>query len=106
MYDKLFLGVILLAIAFEVAADILFKKWSLDGRNTLLLIGIGLYTIGTIGWAFSLKFESLSKAVSVFMVLNLIAVILAGYFIFKEEVSLVNGAGIILGVVSVVLMGL
>ena len=99
-----FLIIILVATLFEVAADILFKKWSLDGREWLLWVGIGLYTIGTIGWAYSLKFEQLSKAIVVFTLLNLVLVTLAGVIIFNENLSPINKIGILLGIASIILL--
>lgn len=101
---KYFLLIILAAAALEVVADILFKKWSLSGRTVLLAAGIALYVIGTVIWAYSLKFELLSKAISVFTLLNLIAVAAAGFVIFKEDLSLTNKIGFVLGLVAVVLI--
>lgn len=92
------------AIAFEVAADILFKFSFIQNKSIYIWAGVALYTVGTIAWAFSLKYEYLSKAISIFTVLNFIAVIAAGALIFHEQVPLINKVGIGLGVVSVVLM--
>jgi multidrug transporter EmrE-like cation transporter len=91
-------------VALEVVADILFKKWSMNGRAILLAVGIGLYIIGTVAWAFSLKFELLTKAISIFTILNLITVALAGLIIFKENLSLTNKIGFVLGLVAIVLI--
>ena len=101
---KYFLFIILAAVALEVVADILFKKWSMNGRAILLAAGIGLYIIGTVAWAFSLKFELLSKAISIFTILNLIAVAIAGFVIFKEDLSFTNKIGFVLGIVAIVLI--
>ena len=101
---KYFLIIILAAAALEVVADILFKKWSMNGRAILLAAGIGLYIIGTVAWAFSLKFELLSKAISIFTILNLIAVAIAGFVIFKEDLSFTNKIGFVLGIVAIVLI--
>lgn len=96
----------LAAVILEVFADILFKRWSLESKNILLGVGLFFYLIGTMFWAVALKYEYLSKAVSVFTILNFILVILAGVIIFKEDLSLVNRAGIGLGIISVILMEL
>lgn len=99
-----FLLLLVAAVAFETLADTLFKSWSINNRNALLWAGIGIYTIGTFVWAYSLKFGFLSKAISIFTILNLIAVLLVGILYFKEELSPANKFGIILGVLSVVLL--
>jgi multidrug transporter EmrE-like cation transporter len=100
----LFFSLIAAAVALEVVGDILFKKWSLGSKNVILMIGLAIYFIGAIFWAISLKYEFLSKAISVFTILNLIIIALAGVLMFKEDLSLVNKAGIILGIISVILV--
>jgi spermidine export protein MdtJ len=100
----IFFSLIALAVAFEVAGDIFFKKWSLEGRNILLALGLFVYFIGTVFWAVSLKYEYLSKAISVFMVLNILIVVLVGVIYFKENLSLVNKIGIGLAVLSIILI--
>src|SRR3989344_8741297 len=102
----LFFGLILLAILFEVFGDILFKKFALENKNSFLVVGLVIYFIATFFWAISLKYEPLSKAISIFTVLNLIIIVLVGVLIFKENLSLINKIGIILGVISVVLVEL
>lgn len=94
----------LFAVIFEVIADIFLKKWSIESRNILLGAGLFLYFIGTIFWAFTLKYEHLSKAVSVFTILNFALVVLVGVILFKEDLSLVNKIGIGLGIISVILI--
>ena len=102
----LFFGLLILAVALEVIGDIFFKKWALSNQNTLIAAGLAVYFIGTAFWAFSLKYEYLSKAISVFTVLNLVAVVLVGVFLFKDDLTLINKIGIVLGVISVLLIEL
>lgn len=104
MIKILFLILIIIATIFEVIGDIFFKKWALENNRYLLLIGLVIYFIGTIIWAISLKFEFLSKAISIFTILNLILVVLVGILIFKEDISLVNKISILLGIISVILI--
>ena len=99
----IFFGLIALAVVLEVIGDFLFKKWSVNNRNILLFTGLFIYFIGTIFWAISLKYEYLSKAISIFTVLNLV-VVLVGIIYFKEDLSFINKIGIILGITSVILL--
>lgn len=92
------------AVILEVIADIFLKKWALENRNLLLITGLIIYFIGTVFWAISLKYDFLSKAISIFTVLNLIIIVLVGIIIFKEDLSLINKIGIALGVISVILI--
>ncbi len=100
----IFFGLVGLAVALEVVGDIFFKKWSIENKSILIYIGLAVYFIGTVFWAISLKYEVISKAISVFTVLNLIIVALVGLIYFKENISLLNKIGIGLGVVSVFLV--
>lgn len=103
-FKFLFFGLMALAVAFEVVADVLFKKWAIESKNLLFIIGMLIYVVGTIFWAFSLKYEFLSKSISIFTVSNLIILVLAGVIIFKEDLSLINKIGIGLGILSVILV--
>jgi multidrug transporter EmrE-like cation transporter len=67
-----------------------FKKWSLGGKNILLILGFIIYAVGTLFWAFSFKYEFLSKAISVLTLLNLIAIVLVGVSYFNESLSIIN----------------
>ena len=93
-----------LAVSLEIVADVLFKKWSLGSKNYLFIAGMIIYMIGTAFWAYSLKFENLSRAISVFVISNLIILVLVGVFIFKEKLSLVNKIGIIIGIIGIILI--
>ncbi|PIN94416.1 hypothetical protein COU53_03620 [Candidatus Pacearchaeota archaeon CG10_big_fil_rev_8_21_14_0_10_30_48] len=100
----IFFLLIILAVALEVIGDIFFKKWAIDNKNILLYLGLSIYLIGTIFWAISLKYEYLSKAISIFTILNLIVVVLVGVIYFKENLSLINKIGMGLGILSVILI--
>lgn len=102
----LFLLLVTLAVALEVIADVLFKKWAIENKNYLLTVGLAIYMVGTAFWAYSLRYEYLSKAISVFAVLNLIILVLVGVLFFKEDLSTTNKIGVILGIVSVILIEL
>ncbi len=105
--DKLklyFYGLIFLAVAFEVIGDIFFKRSVLENKNLFLYIGLFVYFIGTIFWALSLKYELLSKAITIFTIINLIVIILVGVIYFNENISLINKIGVGVGIISVILM--
>ena len=90
----------------EIFADFLFKKWVIGSNKWFLIIGICAYLISTIFWAFSLRYESLSKAISIFTILSLIVVVLMGVYVFNEHLSITNVIGIVLGIVSIILVSL
>ena len=47
-FKLMFFGLVILAVALEVAADVLFKQWSLENRNFLFAAGMAVYLIGTV----------------------------------------------------------
>jgi len=101
-----FFCLIILAVALEVFADVLFKKWANSNKLYFVIIGFIIYLAGTIFWAFSLKYEFISKAGAVFVLLNLIGLALVGLLIFKEHLSVLNWVGIFLGLISILLIEL
>jgi len=103
-YNVVFMGLVLAAATLEVVADIFLKKWSLGNNSYLLVMGLLFYFIGTIFWAVSLKYEFLSRAISVFTVFNFCAVVIVGLVIFKEDISLINKIGIGMGILSIILI--
>ena len=100
----IFFILILVAVIIEAIADILFKKWAIQTKNLFLILGLILYFIGTIFWAISLKYEFLSKSISIFTILNLIIIVLIGLIYFDESLSTINKIGIALGIISVILI--
>ncbi len=100
----IFLILIILAATLEAAGDIILKKWAIDSKQIVFVLGIVVYFFATLLWAFSLKYEFLSKAISIITVLNLVIVVLVGVLYFKEDLSFINKIGIILGIISVILI--
>jgi multidrug transporter EmrE-like cation transporter len=100
----LFWVLIIIAASFEAIGDIFFKKWTLENKNWILIVGFIIYFISTAIWAISLKYEYLSKAISILTIINLIVVVLVGMLYFNEDLSLTNKIGIVLGIISVALI--
>lgn len=92
------------AVAFELVGDYYFKKWSIMNSYAVLGFGLFMYFIGTVFWAVSLKYESLSKSIIIWLLLNLLGAIIIGVYFFGEELSTVNKLGILLGILSVILV--
>ena len=99
-----FFAIILVAVALEVIGDIFSKKWALGGKSIMIFLGLLIYFIGSVFWAFSLRYEYLSKAISAFTILNFIMVVLVGVIYFKENLSLTNKLGIALGIISLIMI--
>jgi multidrug transporter EmrE-like cation transporter len=102
----IFIILIIIATIFEIAGDILFKKWAIENRNIFLITGLIIYFASIFFLAFSLKFGMLSEAISILTILNFVVIALVGVLIFKEDLSIINKAGIALGILSVILIEL
>lgn len=94
------------ATMIDTFGDISSKYSAVKGKNIYLFTAVILYILSTFIWAISLKHQELSKATVIFNTLNIITVVLAGVYIFNETLSLINIAGIILGIVSIILLSL
>lgn len=75
---------------FEVVGDVYFRKQS-------YLTGTILYGLGTVLWAISLRYETLSRAVMLFGVFNALAAAVAGIVIFNESLTAIQWVGVGLG---------
>lgn len=102
----IFLTLVTCAAVIESFADALFEKWSLVGRGYLIVSGLLIYALSSVFWAYSLKYETLSKGVVMFNVVNILLGVIIGVLYFKEVLSPINIAGIALGVASVILLSL
>ena len=96
----------LLGVSLEITGDVFFKKWAIESRAALLWSGFIIYAFGALFWALSLRYEMLSKAISVFTILNLIIVALIGVILFKENISTLSKIGILLGLIGIALIEL
>jgi len=100
----LFFAILSAGVLLEVAGDVFFKHWAETEKRFILGIGFALYALGSVLWAWSLKFEDLSKAGTLFMLLNVVCIAVVGVVIFKERLSAMNVAGIALAMVSIYLL--
>lgn len=60
--------------------------------------------MGTIFWAVSLRAVPLSKGIVIYTLLNLILTVMAGMFLFNEQLALTHKIGILMGIASIILM--
>lgn len=50
---------IIFATALEVYGDYFLKLWALGGSTWKFVLGTSLYAVGTLGWGYLLKYETL-----------------------------------------------
>ena len=95
---------IIFATGLEIVGDYFLKKWSLTDSRKDFLLGMTIYTVGTLGWAFVLKVETLSRAILLFSTINIVIVILVGHFAFGESLGFRGICGMVFAIVAIALL--
>lgn len=90
-------ALLLMGTVFEIVGDVFFKKSHYG-------MGFGMYLVGTIFWAFSLRYDDLSSAIIVFTLLNVIGAVLMSHFYLGETIALKQVIGIGLAIGAIVLI--
>ena len=78
---------LLFVLIFEILGDYFCKRWAVDRKAWQLGTGGALYLVATLGWATTLLYETLSRAIIYFVAANLIAVVLVGVLVFHEVLT-------------------
>lgn len=100
----LFITFVSAGALFELIGDIVLKYWSLTNRGALMTAGLFVYFIGVIPWAYSLRHESLSRALIVFSLAYLIIGAAVGILYFKETLTPKQIVGVGLALLAIFLL--
>ncbi|HEV7423994.1 MAG TPA: EamA family transporter [Candidatus Paceibacterota bacterium] len=96
---------IVLLIAFEFIADIFSKEYSLKGHWYLWAGALLGYVVANIFWLWSIRTGSgLARGAIIFSVGSAVAATALGFYFYGETVSKIQIAGIILGLLSLILI--
>jgi drug/metabolite transporter (DMT)-like permease len=91
-----------------VLADCLIKKAALTTSPSMwywLATGMLIYGSSGVGWFYVMKHMPLYAIGIVFPLVSAFSLIFAGVFFFHESISLKETAGIILGIIAIILIG-
>lgn len=100
--SKIFLA---LLIAFEMAADVTAKEFSLNGKIYLALVSIFLFVVANSCWLISLRHKSeMAVGANIFSVTTGVLALLIGVFLYGEVVSVKQYIGMALGAISLILL--
>lgn len=98
------IGVTLL-ILFEIIADIIAKEYSLHGGSIRWIGAISGYIIANSFWLWALKNGSgLARGAIIFSVATAILATIIGVILYKENLNKYQIAGIIFGIISLILI--
>ncbi len=96
---------LLLLVVFEACADIIAKYFAITNKMWIGVGALSVYIIANIFWLISLKNGAeLATGAVIFSIVSEVLAILIGVLIYHEHLSLTQGIGIILGLVSLVLL--
>lgn len=93
-------------ILFEAIADIFAKEWSLGNRSFFYAaLSLLCYLLANSSWLIALKYGSgLARGAIIFSVASAILATVIGLAFYKEHLSTVQLAGVLLGIVSIALI--
>jgi len=92
-------------IIFESLADILAKEYSLKGHWYFWVAGIIGYIIANIFWLSAMKHGAqLGRGAIIFSVVSAILAVIIGVYFYQETTNKIQIAGMILGLLSIVLI--
>lgn len=90
----------------ELLADFLGKQWTLRKRNYLFAASIAMYVIGNSFWIIAvLNGVGLARGSLIFSVGQEMAAVMMGLFYFKEKLFRRQKIGILLGILTIIIMG-
>jgi multidrug transporter EmrE-like cation transporter len=86
--------------------DLFMKERVITNKSWIYVVGITIYIIGLNFLAFSFKYKNIAVATIIFMLFNVITLLAFSYFYFHEKLSGLEIAGIIIGILAIVLLEL
>jgi multidrug transporter EmrE-like cation transporter len=66
--------------------------------------GLILYFISMNLLAYSYKFEDVAVASMIMVIFNIVTLVLVGHFVFKENITIYEISGLILGIIALILL--
>ncbi|MBN1645644.1 hypothetical protein JW868_01240 [Candidatus Woesearchaeota archaeon] len=104
--DWIFLILAATAGVVFTGGDIFLKYWATKASPYFLVFAFLLYIIAGTLTAFSMKRKEIAVAIAVLICVNLIAVAVLGFTLFKETLNLKAILGISLALVAVIILSI
>jgi len=94
-----------LLVLFEGLADVLAKEWTIRDRAFWWLAAIAAYITANSFWLFALKRGAgLSRGAVLFSVSSALLAVAIGIFLYKEEPTKIQLAGVLVGAIAITLL--
>ncbi len=97
---------LLLSGLILTAGDIFMKYWATHGGSNYYIAGLTIYLVGLMFFVETLKQENVAIASAILVMVNIISLIIIGWFFFHEPYSHTKLGGIILALLAILLLEL
>ncbi len=96
--------ILLIAGLTLTVGDLVAGKWVVSNKKSFYILTLILYMIGLNFLIYSYKFEDIAIASITMEIFNIVTLTLAGRFLFKENITKTEIAGIVVGIIAVVIL--
>ena len=86
--------------------DLFAGKWAKDGKRFLYILTVIFYMIGLNFLVLSYKFKDIAVASLLLEIFNIATLTLVGIYFLKEKITRTELAGIVLGLLAVIILEL
>ncbi|MBU6323589.1 MAG: hypothetical protein KGI41_03810 [Patescibacteria group bacterium] len=86
---------------FSATGDSLSKMWATYPSSRLwAVLVLGCSVLAAVTWMLVIRRTGLAVGSSIMLLLTMIATVLAGLFMYKEQITRGEGIGVVLGIVA------
>ena len=96
--------ILLIAGLTLTVGDLVAGKWIASNKKSFYILTLILYMIGLNFLIYSYKFEDIAIASITMEIFNIVTLTLAGRFLFKENITRTEVAGIMVGIIAVIIL--
>ncbi|MEI7718987.1 MAG: EamA family transporter [archaeon] len=86
--------------------DLFMKDWVITNKSWIYVLGMIFYLIGMNFLALSFKYKNIAVASVIFILINVITLLAFSYFYFQEKLTGFEIAGVILGILAIIMLEL
>lgn len=96
--------ILLVAGITLTVGNLVAGKWVQNNNKFLYILVLFLYMIGLNFLIYSYKFEDIAVASITMEIFNIVTLTIAGRFLFKENITKTELAGIMVGIIAIIVL--
>ena len=97
---------LLVSALLVVVGDVFAKYWSLNQKTSFFIIGVLGYFLSGVVYIPTLLRKGLVITGMVYSLFSIVGFLIVGLIFFKETLTLLQGIGVMLGVIALILLNL